>query len=112
MRNLLYETLEFLSINGLDEKDIKWVDILGEGLVATWEEFKKIADDTYFPGREGNDIDMCLRIVATGWWLERNNDRWEICFIPELYGNESKLERKHIFDRYWMNENRDKNTSE
>lgn len=69
--NLLEETLEMLELCDKDESDV--IQVQGLDYSISWQEFKdraKIID--YNEESSVVEINLFLRIIGDGWWLERD----------------------------------------
>lgn len=67
--NLLNETFEALKSNGKEPKDVKWV--AAKNGFGSWDDFVALANFDYNKGYGRNEIDLTLKVVGDGWWLER-----------------------------------------
>lgn len=69
MVNLLQETLDVLREHKKTPKDVLWVGT--RDAIGGWEDFYANADFDYDGGYGWQEVNLDLKIVGTGWWLER-----------------------------------------
>ncbi|WP_419791597.1 hypothetical protein [Staphylococcus chromogenes] len=67
--NLLNETIEALSNNGLTFEDVLWIGC--KDYAISIDEFKKLANVEYDSGYGAPKVATDLKIVGENWWLER-----------------------------------------
>lgn len=68
--NLLQETVDVLREHGKTPADVLWVGSLE--FYTDWDNFAAIAaEENYYNGFGGAEIDCSLLIVGCDWWLER-----------------------------------------
>lgn len=83
--NLLKETVEILTDNKKQPKDVLWCGSDEFGWFS-WEDFVKVADIEYDHGYGGQEIARDLLIVGNDWYLERHeydgSEWWEYKTIP------------------------------
>ncbi len=86
--NLLQETLDIISANGLTTSEVEWVGSKDGSLVISWKDFEVIADFEYDRGYGGTEIALDLVVVGNGWWLERHEydgaEWWEFKTLPTV----------------------------
>lgn len=84
MINLLQETIKALQDVGKSPVAVDWVQ--WEQFFCSWPEFEAIASFEYNNGFGGAEIKTSLKIVGTGWWLERGeydgSEWWEFKAPP------------------------------
>ena len=106
--NLLTETIATLRQSGKEPSDVRFVVAIapkGDTQVCgSWQDFAALSDFTYDAGYGGNKINMSLKIVGDGWWLERGeydgSEWWEFKTIPTKPDNFSPMRREDLKDRY------------
>ena len=91
--NLLKETIDRLTENGLTSDDVLWVG--GNNVYSTWENFEEVANADYNSGYGGQEVARDLIIVGRDWWLERleRDDRewWTLKSYPKIPPNRVEL---------------------
>ena len=103
MINLLEETEEIMKDYGQSPETVSWVTSLskGEECIATWDEFKILADFTYDAGFGGAEINEDLKVIfKDGSWLERHeydgSEWWEYKKTPKMTERPRAMTRKDI----------------
>jgi hypothetical protein len=84
MENLHNETVRCLHENGKKGEDVLFVT---DGTTfCSWETFKENSKFSYDDGYGGNEIDLQLKIVGEGGWLERSeydgSEWWTFKTLP------------------------------
>lgn len=85
--NLLEETLEMLELCDKDESDV--IQVQGLNYSISWQEFKERARDiNYDDGYGAVGINLFLKVIGDGWWLERHeydgSEQWMWRTPPKL----------------------------
>lgn len=103
--SLLEETLRVLKDSRVRPEDVQYV--LTSEVWMTWKEFANIADGTYYNSGYGSqEVDPSLKIIGTGWWLERAEydgiEWWRFCTIPlrsiQTHDSNATLLQKYFDD--------------
>lgn len=104
MKNLIEETIAFLSEHGKTPDDVRWVG--DESGWCSWEAFAaQFKDFTYDPEYGGNEVNMRLLVVGETWWLERHEyeglEWWEYKTPPRRPDVEREI--THLREDYTHN---------
>lgn len=99
--NLLSETIEQLTVEGLAPDDVAWVGS-NDGKQATdWAGFVALADRDYRAGFGINEVALSLVVVGHDWWLERHeydgSEWWEFKRLPTWPGPPDSLREKDVW---------------
>ena len=85
--NLRQETADILKENGKTAGDVLWVQFGAGKFYCSFDEFMAAANFQYDNGFGGNEIDLTLKVVGDGWWLERGeydgSEWWEYKSRPD-----------------------------
>jgi hypothetical protein len=88
MTNLLEETVRKLTENDKSPDDVRWVG--NDKIEITWEQFAKLADNTYDSGFGRQEVAEDLVVVGDDFWLERHEydgfEWWEYKTLPRTTG--------------------------
>lgn len=95
--SFLTETLDMLSKCNKTDKDVLFVRTARNQ--CTFAEFKEMIKDFYYNDGYGcEEINLSLKIVGNGWWLERGSydgaEWWEFKRQPSRGWNTGKLDFK------------------
>lgn len=101
--SLLEETLKVLKNSGVRPKDVQYV--LTSEVWMTWEEFANAAKAVYYDSGYGwQEIDSSLKVIGTGWWLEREeydgSEWWRFCTVP-LRSVQRHDPNVSLVDKWW-----------
>lgn len=103
MRNLLKETIEKLSDNGISQEDVRWIG--NERFWSTWENFKEISNEDYDNGFGAAHVAQDLVIVGDDWWMTRGeydgSEWWDFHRKPMLPPTFTKID-KVVGNKMWV----------
>lgn len=108
MINLLTETLESMREFERSPSDVAWVGTPEGDCVISWDEFSRMADQTYHEGYGGQEVRNDLIIVFNdGAWMERGeydgSEWWEIKKTPVRHDFPSPLTFLFVRDAQSVN---------